>query len=263
MLTFTTAQWDTLLAMYLWPFVRILAMLMSEPVMGGRMIPARVKVALAMLISFAVVPLIDPPPAISPASPEGFLVLVQQILVGVAIGFSMRLVFAGIEMAGSLIGLQMGLGFANFFDPVNSAQTPVVGQFFGLLAVLLYFAFDAHILMVATLAESFHILPVSTTPLNADMWSTLARAGGQIFFIGIVLSLPVVAVLLISNIAIGIMTRAAPTLNLFAVGFPITLLGGMIIIYISLPYMLPLIERVMHGGIDTIITVLRAARAEA
>ncbi len=258
MLTFTTAQWDQLIALYFWPFVRILAMFMADPVFGNRVIPNRVKVALAVFVSLAITPLLDPPPLIPPASAIGLWVLAQQILIGVAIGFSMRIVFAGIELAGSLIGLQMGLGFATFFDPMNAAQAPVVGQFFGILAVLFYFTFDGHLLTLATLAESFHLLPVQATPLKAVAWSMIAQSGGQIFLIGIVLSLPVVGVLLVSNVAIGIMTRAAPTLNLFAIGFPITLMVGMLMMYAALPYFVPVLDQTLHAGIEMILEMLHA-----
>lgn len=258
MLNFTTAQWDQLIAIYFWPFVRILAILMADPVFGNRLIPNRVKVALAVFVSLAITPLLDPPPPISPATAIGLWVLAQQILIGVAIGFSMRIVFAGIELAGSLIGMQMGLGFANFFDPMNSAQAPVVGQFFGILAVLFYFSFDGHLLMLATMAESFHLLPVQAAPPNPTAWGMIAQSGGQIFLIGVVLSLPVVGVLLVSNVAIGIMTRAAPTLNIFAIGFPITLLVGMLMMYVTFPYFAPVFDRVLHEGIERVIDMLRA-----
>jgi flagellar biosynthetic protein FliR len=163
-------------------------------------------------------------------------------------------------MAGSLIGLQMGLGFATFFDPINSAQVPVVAQFLGILFSLIFLALNGHLLMIEVLAESFRAFPIGAQPSSAMGWKTLVDWGGEIFRTGLLLALPMIAALLIANLSIGIMTRAAPQLNIFAVGFPITLAAGFLVLFVTLPYMTPIFEHMMRDGLQMMLQVARATR---
>jgi flagellar biosynthetic protein FliR len=258
MIELTTAQWNLLLATYLYPFVRVMGYISADPVLGNRTVPIRLKIGLALAISVAIAPTLGPLPAIEPASPAGLAILAQQVFIGVAIGFAVRVILAAVEMAGQMIGLQMGLGFATFFDPQTSAQVPVIGQYLGLLAVLVFLSINGHALLLSTLIESFSILPIGTLGLDSNGFSAFARWGAQIFLIGFTLALPVIATLLIANFGIGIISRAAPQMNIFAVGFPFTLLVGFIALYLMIPYFLPVLDRLFTGGIETLVLVLRA-----
>lgn len=258
MIELTTAQWNLLLATYLYPFVRVMGYISADPVLGNRTVPIRLKIGLALAISVAIAPTLGPLPAIEPASPAGLAILAQQMFIGVAIGFAVRVILAAVEMAGQMIGLQMGLGFATFFDPQTSAQVPVIGQYLGLLAILVFLSINGHALLLSTLIESFSILPIGTLGLDSNGFSAFARWGAQIFLIGFTLALPVIATLLIANFGIGIISRAAPQMNIFAVGFPFTLLVGFIALYLMIPYFLPVLDRLFTGGIETLVLVLRA-----
>jgi flagellar biosynthetic protein FliR len=258
MIELTTAQWNLLLATYLYPFVRVMGYISADPVLGNRTVPIRLKIGLALAISVAIAPTLGPLPAIEPASPAGLAILAQQVFIGVAIGFAVRVILAAVEMAGQMIGLQMGLGFATFFDPQTSAQVPVIGQYLGLLAILVFLSINGHALLLSTLIESFSILPIGTLGLDSNGFSAFARWGAQIFLIGFTLALPVIATLLIANFGIGIISRAAPQMNIFAVGFPFTLLVGFIALYLMIPYFLPVLDRLFTGGIETLVLVLRA-----
>jgi flagellar biosynthetic protein FliR len=152
----------------------------------------------------------------------------------------------------------MGLGFATFYDPQNSAQVPVVAQFMGLLGLLIFFAINGHLMIISALVESFRVLPIAATPLASGGFHALALAGGQIFVIGVVLSLPVLAALLIVNVGMGVMSRAAPTLNLFAVGFPVTLFAGFAVLLLSLPYLAPHFVRMYEDGVMLALKVVGA-----
>lgn len=235
MFTLTDAQIQAWLGLVMWPAFRIMAIFATDPFYSSRAIPIRVRVALALMLALVVAPVIPVQPAIAPVSPLGILVLMQQVLIGLAIGFTMRLVFASVEMAGHLAGLQMGLGFASFYDPQHGTNTAVVAQFASLLTLLLFLAMNGHLLVIETLAHSFVLLPVSATPIKAAGLKLLVDAAGQIFTLGVLLSLPVLAALLITNLSIGVMSRAAPQFNVFAVGFPLTLGVGMAALYFSLP----------------------------
>ncbi len=259
MFSVTSTQLYAWLAAFLWPFFRILGILAAEPVLGNRSIPATVKIGLAAFLAFILAPVLPPVPDVAPGSAMGLLILVQQVVIGLAIGFTMRLVYTGVEMAGHLAGLQMGLGFATLYDPQNSAQVPLMAQFMGLLALLIFLSMNGHLITLMVLSESFQVLPVQARPLSSGAWQGIANWGGEIFRAGVLLSLPVVAALLVTNLAIGVMTRAAPQLNIFAVGFPITLAAGFLALAISLPYMLPFIMQLLENGTRMMLKIAQLA----
>lgn len=170
----------------------------------------------------------------------------------------MRLIFTSVEMAGHLAGLQMGLGFASFYDPQNSANTLAVAQLMSLFMILLFLAFNGHLMMLRILLESMIQLPVGQVQLNARGFELVALYGGVIFRSGVMLSLPVLAALLITNLSIGVMTRAAPQLNVFAIGFPLTLGIGFAALYYSLPFMVTQIDQLL-GDSTRIVAKIMAA----
>ncbi|MBI4292275.1 MAG: flagellar biosynthetic protein FliR [Betaproteobacteria bacterium] len=228
---------------FFWPFVRLLALIATAPLLNHRTVPARLKIALAIACAIVVAPTLPPMPAVEPFSGEGVLLLLQQSLVGAAIGIAMQFVFAAIELSGDMIGLQMGLSFSGFVDPQNSASTPLIGSFMVMIASLVLLAINGHLMMIASLVESFQAIPIAARPEHGLGLERLISLGGEIFRIGLHLSLPVLATLLALNITMGVLTRAAPQLNVFSVGFPITLLGGLLLLGFALPFVGIAIER--------------------
>ncbi|MCE9549950.1 MAG: flagellar biosynthetic protein FliR [Betaproteobacteria bacterium] len=257
MITVTSAQLSSWLALFVFPFVRILAMIASAPILGNKQTPVRIKIGLSVLLTIIIAPTLTVQPNIDPASTIGFLVVIQQLLAGLAIGFTMRLIFTAIEMAGDIIGIQMGLGFAIFYDPQNASYTPVIAQFLGILAVLVFLSINGHLIMLEALADSFRAFPVNSTLPAAIALHTLASWGGSIFSNALQLSMPVIGALLISNFALGILTRSAPQLNIFAVGFPITLTIGIATVMLLLPYIVPLLENITHASLSTVLRVMQ------
>jgi flagellar biosynthetic protein FliR len=247
MLTITSGQLEALIGAFAWPFVRVLALIAAAPLLGHRAVPRRAKIGLALLITALLVPALPPSPPLD--APGAFTLLVQQLLVGTALALSMHVAFAAVALAGDMIGLQMGLSFATFVDPQHSGQTPLLGTFLGLLATLVFFAIDGHLLLVAALAESFALAPVSAEPLPGHTWSALVAWGGALFRIGLHLALPVLVAMLALNIALGILMRAAPQINLLAVGFPLSLLVGMVMLALMLPYLGEPLQEVLFQGL--------------
>jgi len=239
MIQITTAQWYAWIAAFIFPFLRVLGILLADPLFGNRMTPLAAKVGLAIFVTLLLAPVLPPMPRVEPASAQGVLIAVQQLVIGLGMGFAVRIALTAAETAGQLAGLQMGLGFAVFFDPQSSAQTAVVGQFLGLFAILIFLSINGHFVVLSALTESFHLLPVQLGPVDALGWRTLVEWGGVIFSAGVLISLPVVGALLIANVAVGVMSRAAPQLNVFAIGFPITLVTGFIALYLAVPYIGP------------------------
>lgn len=252
MVSISAAQLYAIINAFFWPFVRLLALFSSAPIIGDRSVPARVKIALAIACAILVVPTLSDAPTSPPFSGDGLMLLVQQVLVGVAIGLGMRFVFAAVELAGDMIGMQMGLSFATFIDPQNSTQTPIVGSFLGIIAALILLALNGHLLMIAALIDSFHMVPISAQPELALSVGRIVALGGEIFRIGLHLSLPVLATLLVLNLAMGVLSRAAPQLNIFAVGFPLTILAGLFLLGLSLPHVGAALERVLVQAIGTL-----------
>jgi flagellar biosynthetic protein FliR len=164
-------------------------------------------------------------------------ILTQEMLIGIGMGFAARILFSAVDLAGEFIGMQMGLGFATSYDPLNSSQTPVISEFLGLIGLLLFLSLNGHLIYVATLAESFSAIPIGPNPLGAASWLNLAQLGGKIFSFGLLISLPILVALMITNIALAVLTRAAPQLNIFALGFPLTLLGGFFALAIGMEYL--------------------------
>lgn len=249
MISLSDAQLNTWLISFIWPLTRILGMIMVAPVFGHASVPRRVKIGLGIFITLIVAPTLAPMPDVSLGSWAGLLILVEQLLIGLAIGFTMTVVFAAFEAAGEFVGLQMGLGFAAFFDPQSAGQTVVTSQFFNILATLLFLALNAHLLLIGVLVDSFTSLPISPQPLAAAGFFNVAAVGSSVFSVGLQLALPMVAILLITTFALGILTRSAPQLNIFAIGFPITLGVGLIMLNLIMPYFVPQFAHIIQDGL--------------
>ncbi|AOJ61050.1 flagellar biosynthetic protein FliR [Burkholderia ubonensis] len=256
MFSVTYAQLNAWLTAFLWPFVRMLALVAVAPVTGHASVPGRVKIGVAAFMALVVAPTLGPLPAVTVFSAQGIWIVVTQFLIGVAMGFTMQIVFAAAQAAGDAIGLSMGLGFATFFDPHASGATPVMGRFLNAVAILAFLAFDGHLQVLAALSASFQALPVSAELLHAPGWRTLAAFGATVFQMGLLLALPVVAALLIANLALGILNRAAPQVGIFQVGFPVTMLVGLLLVQLMVPNMVPFFEHLFDMGLDAMGRVL-------
>jgi flagellar biosynthetic protein FliR len=248
MVEFTTNQLYALVSAYFWPLVRIMGLFTSAPLFSNRAIPSQVRVSLAIGITFLVAPTLPAFPEQDPLSWTGLLILTQQFLIGISIGFAMRLIFTGIELAGEIIGMTMGFGFATFFDPQSQGRSSSLSQLLAMLTMLFLIASDFHLLLIECVVDSFRSLPIGEAALGKSSFKQLAFWGGEIFMIGLQLSLPAVTALLIANMALGVLTRAAPQLNLFGIGFPITLLTGLLMFDLMLSYWsLPLLDLLQQG----------------
>ena len=219
----------------IWAFLRALALFSSLPVLGTRTVPTRVRVALAFFIALAAQASMPPPPVVPLDSPPAFMLVLQQLVVGLALGFSVRIVFAAVEFAGEVIGLQMGLNFAGFFDPVTASQGTATGRFLGTTIAWLFVVGGGHLLVIAVLIESFRVFPVGPEPF-AFLRATLPhRWGAEVFSLGLWIALPLIAMLLLVNMVLGVISRVAPQINVFSVGFPVTLGVGLLGMLLTLP----------------------------
>lgn len=245
-----------LLSHYALIAVRILALFTTAPIFSENGVPKRVRAGLAVLVAVLIggnIPTID----IGIYSWQGVWVIAKQIIIGSAIGLSMQLLFATVRMAGEIIGMQMGLSFATFFDP-SAGNSPIIARFLNLLVTLLFLVFNGHLWLIALLAESFQQLPVNDTPLYAGGFFYLVQQAGMIFREGLMLGLPVISLLLCINFTLGLLNRLTPQLSIFVVGFPLTLTVGMMALSLIAQTLAPFFERLMAASFDRLSALIMA-----
>lgn len=259
MINISSAQLDAWLGLFIFPLTRVLALLATAPIFNNAALPMNIRLVMGLAITFALATVLPAPPPIPAGSWLGLAIIGEQLLIGLMMGFALRIAFAALDVAGELIGLQMGLSFATFFDPGRGGETSVVAEFLGLLTALIFLAMNGHLLMLTLLAESFTLLPVSATPFHAAGFSSLLTASAMMFSLGVMLALPLITALLVTNISLGVLSRVAPALNLFAVGFPVTLGLGFLVLLLSLPYIGAAMDSVFSRGFTTMELVLRTA----
>lgn len=245
----------------LWPFIRILAFVAVAPIFGENSFSRLGKVGVAFALALVIAPTMGPMPAVDPVSFAGVWLVAQQVLIGAALGMVMRVVFAAVQAAGDYVGLQMGLGFASFFSAALGTNAMVLAQLLNTFALLLFLAFDGHLVLVHILADTFIALPVGAGTLGAEGWRQAAYWGAYVFTAGLGLALPLVAALLTINLAMGVLNRASPQLSIFSVGFPLTLLAGLTVLFFITPELGAVFARMFVDGFDTSRGVLQGLAA--
>jgi len=247
---FTSADIASWAGTLVWPFTRIAAMLAIAPIFGARVVPLRVRLIVALLLTWVVLPLIPPVPPIDPFSAASALVTVQQILLGLAIGFSLQLVLATLVIAGQTIAMGMGLGFAQMVDPQNGINVPVIGQYYLVIATLLFLSLNGHLALLRVLVDSFHSVPIGIDALTRDDFRTIAYWGIRLFGNAVMVALPAVASILLVNLSFGVVSRSAPQLNIFGVGFPVTLTLGFVVLIFALSNLLPELRQMLDEALS-------------
>lgn len=233
MLELSNTQIGGWVAQFLLPLFRIAALLMSMPLIGTQLVPMRIRLYLALAIALVLVPTLPPMPAVDSLSLGSLLLIAEQLVIGVMLGFVLQLFFHVFIVSGQLLAMQMGLGFASMVDPANGISVPVLGQFFNMLVILLFLSVNGHLVVLEILAESFVTLPVGAGLSINHFWEVAGKLG-WVLGAGLLLVLPAITALLVVNLAFGLMTRAAPQLNIFSIGFPLTLVLGLIIVWIGM-----------------------------
>ena len=224
---------------FLWPLFRISAVVMTAPVFGAKTVPSRVKLMVSLALTIVIVPMLPNMPEVDVFSLQGLYVTANQILIGIAIGFTTQLVFSAIIMAGQIIAMQMGLGFSIMVDPQNGMQAPVLSQFYIIYVLLVYLSLNGHLVLIQIVMDGFETLPIAVTGLSADSIWQIMTWGRYIFSGAIGIAIPAIASLLVVNLSFGIMTRAAPQLNIFAIGFPVTLMLGFALVLLTMSNIAP------------------------
>ncbi|EPJ46000.1 MAG: flagellar biosynthesis protein [Osedax symbiont Rs1] len=243
MLDLSFLQIEQMVGDFLLPFFRIAAFMMSMPLISTQYVPKTIRLSLAIVFSMAIVPTLPALPLIDGLSLTTYLLVIEQMLVGVALGFSLHVMFQIFAIGGQMIANQMGLGFASVNDPANGVSIVVVGQYYMMLSMMLFITMNGHLIMFQTLAQSFSVLPVGVSALTHIDFMLIAKSGTWMFQSAVVMALPAVTALLIVNVSFGVMSKAAPQLNIIAVGFPFTMTLGIFITWMTFSGFLNQFER--------------------
>lgn len=249
MVEVTFAQLHGWLVAFFWPFARITAFMAASPLWGHSSIPNQAKVGIAALVAVVIAPVLPAMPSVPIMSWAGVGIMVEQILIGLAIGLVMHIIFAVVQAAGEFIGLQMGLAFASFFDLSSGTNIMVLSRILYMITLLMFLAFNGHLMVLETLVMSFQTLPVGIGTLNPNAFELLARYAGTIFASGMLLALPLVSSLLIISLSLGILNRSAPQLTVFNIGFPASLTVGLILLMVLMTDIGRFLQRLFSQGL--------------
>ncbi|ODS23000.1 flagellar biosynthetic protein FliR [Candidatus Endobugula sertula] len=257
MLVVTESYIIGLVGQYLLPLIRITAFFMAAPIFGTRLVSARVRLLLGVSMTILIAPFLADLQAVSNLSMTTMLIVIQQMMVGIALGFVFQVVFQVFILAGQYIAMKMGLGFASMNDPANGVSVTVLSQFYMLTTTLLFLSVNGHLVLIQILIDSFSILPIGVIGLDAQSFYQIVNLGGWMFGSALTIALPVLTALLLVNIAFGVMSRSAPQMNIFAVGFPITLLFGLFIMWVGFPALLPSFNMLIDEAFNFAINLMQ------
>ncbi len=216
----------------LWPMLRISALLLAAPIFSLQAVTTRIRILLALALSVMVAPMFDWP-VIDPLSPAGILEIGNQLLIGLMMGLMLQIVVAAVVVAGQAISNSMGLSMASLIDP-NLGNVPVISQFLLILATLIFVSLNGHGMLLAMILESFSSMPIGQPLASQAAWGQLLTWSSMIFLGALLTALPVMVTLLFVSVGLGVVTRAAPSLNIFSVGLPATIVVGFLVLTLSL-----------------------------
>ncbi|PSW19532.1 flagellar type III secretion system protein FliR [Photobacterium sanctipauli] len=257
-MNFSSALLLDWIANYFWPLTRISSMMMVMTFFGARFVSAKIRLYLAVTMTFAVMPIL---PAVTKdielLSFAGFLTTGQQVLIGIAMGLVTQFVTQTFVLLGQILGMQSSIGFASMVDPANGQNTPVLGQFYMMLAVMLFLATDGHLTMLNLVVLSFTTLPIGESMLRPVDYYQLASWFGLMFQMGLNMALAGIIALLTVNLSFGVMTRAAPQLNIFSLGFSFALLIGLLISWFLVAGIMPQYEYSWELGFGQVCSLIR------
>ncbi|BCE02229.1 flagellar biosynthetic protein FliR [Marinicellulosiphila megalodicopiae] len=228
---------------FLWPMFRLAGFFAVAPIFGARTVPLRVRAAFTFIMTVMIVPVLPDMPDLESISVLNMLMIAEQMTIGITLGLVLQMLFQMFVLTGQTISMQAGLGFASMIDPSNGVSIAVVSQWYLTLITLLFLAINGHLVVIEVLVDSFYMMPIGQGGIANDMWMQLANFLSWMFKASLTISLPAIIALLLVNLTFGILTRAAPQLNVFSLGFPVTMVCGIAIIWLTFNNVVPLIDR--------------------
>lgn len=251
-LVITDEQLMQFIGQYLWPMIRISAFYFAVPIIGARTVPARIRIMLSLFTTLLLVPVLPAAPIISILSLDALLLIFKEVIIGLALGFSLQIVLQVFVLAGQFIAMKMGLGFAAMNDPSSGVSVTILSQFYLLLSTLLFLSINGHLVIVQLMVDSFTYFPIAGAGLDAEAFSAIVHMGSWLFSAALLISLPLFTSLMIVNMSFGVMSRSAPQMNVFTVGFPITLIFGLALMWFSLGNFTELFMQIADEGVAAV-----------
>jgi flagellar biosynthetic protein FliR len=235
---------------------RIGGIVTAMPMLSGRTVPPRIKLALVLMLSLALAPAMHLPP-VPPDALAMTAGLVSELMIGFVIGMAVRLLFSALEVAGEIVGSQMGFSIAQLLDPVTSHSTPMVGQLFSVVASLVFLSLNAHMMVVAAIVSSYDSIPPFGAHLSPAVGEEVLHLSQHMFQVAVQLAGPVLVAVVLINILLAMLGRAVTQINIFVLSFPLTIAAGLVVLGLSLPFMVSMLEREFIGLHETIKGLLR------
>ena len=229
---------------------------MTAPIFGTRMVPAPIRMLIGVSLAAMVGSNLEVANVIDPLSFHGSMVTCQQVIIGAAMGLTLRMIFMVFEIGGQIMAQQMGLGFAAMVDPQSGNQVPVISQFYVVLATFMFLTLNGHLVLISALVSSFEAIPVGGGAISRESMSIFLTWTGQLIAESLRLALPVLAALLVVNTGFGVMSRAAPQLNIFVIGFPAMMIAGISMMIVTLPMFNQFFDAIFRDAIDTLYRLL-------
>lgn len=241
--------------------MRIAGIFLTTPVFASRNIPVTVKASWILLMAFLIFPVVDFKPLVLPLSGIPLaLAVVREMLIGFSVGLGATLVFTGIQLAGQIADIQMGLGMVNIIDPITSTQISVMGQYYYLVATLVFLGVDGHHFLIKGVADSFNLIPLGQAHFSAALGTKMMGLFAQVFFIAFRVGAPVIGALFITNMALGVIARTVPQMNVFIVGMPLNLAVGFLITAISMSFFVFVLQGLIKGMYRDMAILIQAMR---
>lgn len=256
----TLLQVEQMVSSFLWPLFRVSSFFMAMPIIGTQMLPMRLRLGLALAVTVLIVPVLPPMPEFDGLSLQNWIVVAQQVLIGSLLGFSANILLQSFVAGGQMMAMQMGLGFASMTDPANGVSTVILSQIYLMLVMMLFLGMNGHLVLIEIMVDSFDVIPVGLEGVSKMTLWEIAHWGGWLFMAALMMALPAVTALLVINFAFGIMTKAAPQLNIFAIGFPFTMLMGIFIVWASLSGFFSHYQTFSAEALENVSQLLKAGR---
>ncbi len=244
---------------FLFVLIRVSAIMFSAPIFGSKDVPRRLKIGFSIVLSLVLLPMVGSEIVFPQTFVGLFVGIMGELLIGVALGMTVKFIFAAASLAGQFVGIQMGLGMANVFDPQSQSQVSVISTFINLITVLLLLEVNAHHYFLIGLAKSFEIIRPYGVYLSRPMLEGLLEMSSRIFVLAFQIASPVIAVLMFVYVTLGVLGRTVPQMNVFVVGFPFTITVGLLVLGFSLPMFVMLVKRVMENLQNDLFIILRGA----
>lgn len=233
---------------FLLVFVRMTGLFVIAPIFSRRNVPTGIKIGFSFLLAIILMNTVTMPELDSYRNIYQYsLLIAKEFIVGIAIGYVAYLIFIGIYMAGQIIDMQIGFGMVNVIDPMSNIQVPITSNFYFILCMLLFLMANGHHILIKALFESYKFIPLGGAVFGTDLMNDMLRAFGNIFIIGFKISAPIIAAILVTDIALGVISKTVPQLNVFVVGMPLKILLGLAVMILTIPLFVSIVDMLIHG----------------